>query len=822
MSCPRSWPPPRNWRSGRSRSTRWTRRVHVDERRVRFRHPLVRSGVRQAEPVTRRQAANAALAAVLDNEPYRRIHHRAQSIVGPDDAVADELADSHTISLRRGSVTAANWALERAAELTTDPAKRGRRLLLAAEQAFGLGHADLVDRLLAATTRTTLSYLDRARMPWLREIFNDGVPGDAVRVLELCDVAAKSSWAGDPDLALNLLLGAGMRCWWADTGPAARAWVADATRRLEGVEADPRYVAALAVAEPVSEGAAVTGVLAGIAVEQVADADALRLLGMAAHAIGDPVRAVGFLDRAETKLRGQGRLGLLTHMLTMQVPDRLELGDWERAAAAVDEGHRLAHDTGQPIWDTGSLVFTAIIAVLRGDNERAQELATRSEHAANGRNLTDLLACVQLARGVGWLGSGRHSEAYQALRRLFDPDSPSFHLTERFHGVMFLAEAAVHADRRDDARSVVAELVEVAAVTPSPTLHVHLAYARGPRRGPAVADRHRPGRVPDHPGRTDQRPQTRARARRRAPAGLPAGHTGHHHPQPRTRRSIHRRPESRRHRTRPHRHTRTRPGRGRHPARRARTRRHLPPPRATSTPRPAGDHAVLGQRRKTHMTIRVLIADDQPVIRAGFRMLIDAEPDLEVVGEAGTGREAVTLARDTHADVVLMDIRMPDMDGLDATRTISADDTLADVKVLILTTFEADEYVFEALRGGASGFLGKGGQPAAVLDGIRTVARGEELLSPKATRALIAHYLTRPQPVPRLEPSGMDRLTEREREVLGLVATGLSNDNIATRLFLSPHTVKTHVNRMMAKLGVRDRAQLVVIAYQTGFTPYPG
>jgi DNA-binding NarL/FixJ family response regulator len=218
------------------------------------------------------------------------------------------------------------------------------------------------------------------------------------------------------------------------------------------------------------------------------------------------------------------------------------------------------------------------------------------------------------------------------------------------------------------------------------------------------------------------------------------------------------------------------------------------------------------------MTIRVLIADDQPVIRAGFHMLIDAEPDLEVVGEAGTGREALALARGTPADIILMDIRMPEMDGLAATRLLTADAKLADVKVLILTTFEADEYVFAALRGGASGFLGKGVEPTSLLDGIRTIARGESLLSPKATQALIAHYLARPDPALH-PPHGMDRLTEREREVLGLVASGLSNADIAERLYLSPHTAKTHVSRIMTKLGARDRAQLVIVAYQAGFNP---
>ncbi|MFI6327678.1 response regulator [Micromonospora chersina] len=216
------------------------------------------------------------------------------------------------------------------------------------------------------------------------------------------------------------------------------------------------------------------------------------------------------------------------------------------------------------------------------------------------------------------------------------------------------------------------------------------------------------------------------------------------------------------------------------------------------------------------MTVRVLLADDQTLIRAGFRVLIDSAPDLTVVGEAATGREAVARARSTRADVVLMDIRMPDLDGLAATREITADEDLAGVRVLILTTFEVDEYVFEALRAGASGFLGKGVEPAELLDAIRTVAAGDALLSPKATRGLIARFLAQPEPEPPASPDQLRALTEREREVLTLVATGLNNEQIAQRLVVSPLTAKTHVNRAMAKLGARDRAQLVVFAYQTG------
>lgn len=216
------------------------------------------------------------------------------------------------------------------------------------------------------------------------------------------------------------------------------------------------------------------------------------------------------------------------------------------------------------------------------------------------------------------------------------------------------------------------------------------------------------------------------------------------------------------------------------------------------------------------MTIRLVLADDQALIRAGFRMFVDPEPGIEVVGEAGTGREAVELARARRADVVLMDLRMPDMDGIEATRRIADADDLATVRVLVLTTFENDDNVVLALRAGASGFLGKNVEPADLVHAVRVVAAGEALLSPTATRALISHFLN--QPVPNALPAALDLggLTDREREMLSLVAYGLSNGEIADRLSLSPLTVKSHVNRAMVKLGVRDRAQLVVIAYQSG------
>ncbi len=212
------------------------------------------------------------------------------------------------------------------------------------------------------------------------------------------------------------------------------------------------------------------------------------------------------------------------------------------------------------------------------------------------------------------------------------------------------------------------------------------------------------------------------------------------------------------------------------------------------------------------MTIRVLLADDQAMVRAGLRMLLSGEPDIEVVAEAANGHEAVAQAARFAPHVVLTDIRMPELDGLGATRSILAADP--DARVLVLTTFDLDEYVYEALRVGASGFVLKDDPPEQLIAAVRTVAAGDALLSPRATRRLVEEYATRSKS-PHLSPD-LGLLTEREREVMALVAAGLSNDDIAERIYISPATAKTHVSRTMIKLGARDRAQLVVFAYETG------
>lgn len=224
------------------------------------------------------------------------------------------------------------------------------------------------------------------------------------------------------------------------------------------------------------------------------------------------------------------------------------------------------------------------------------------------------------------------------------------------------------------------------------------------------------------------------------------------------------------------------------------------------------------------MTVRVLIVDDQALVRGSFRLLVDSADDLTVVGEAGTGIEALALARSARPNVIVMDVRMPEMDGIEATRQISADPALSNVRVLILTTFDLDEYVYAALRAGASGFLLKDAPPTTLLTGIRSIAAGEGMLAPTVTKRLIEEFSLRPTSGPT--PRRLDALTEREREVLTLIAKGLSNTELAAALFVSMATVKTHISRLLAKLQARDRAQLVIAAYESGLVtagpPPPG
>ncbi|MEP6561579.1 MAG: AAA family ATPase [Nakamurella sp.] len=442
-----------------------------------FRHPLVRSAVLQAEKHHRRLAAHAALAVALEDDAYSRAWHRAQSTTSPDDDVADELEAAAPLALSRGSLDQATWYLEKAARLTVDAAARGRRYLAAGKCALGVGDADLVNRLLGEARQLPLSELEQLTAGWVREVLDQGAPGDPLKVHRMCESARTANALGNVEVALDLLLAAGVRCWWADPGRAARQDVVDTLLGLPDRSAEPRYVAAVAVAQPVEEMARAGELLDRFDPAEIVDPRALRLLGLAAYAIGDAPRAEDFLNGAEAGLRRQGGIGQLMQVLLIQVGVRLLTGNWAGAESAIDEARRFGDETNQPVWDTALLLGRAISAGLRGNLTEALDLAGRAELTA-GRNMTHLLASVQFAKGCAWVGAGRFAEAFAELRPLFDPTESSFDIRQSYPAVMFLAHAAVHSGQRAAATAILDGLVALAATTPAPDLHIHLSYAQ--------------------------------------------------------------------------------------------------------------------------------------------------------------------------------------------------------------------------------------------------------------------------------------------------------------------------------------------------------
>lgn len=454
--------------------------IRLDRTTLRFVHPVVRFAVLEAETPARRQAANAAMAQVLAEHPDRRTWHRAQSVDGPDDELADELADAHTSLLRRHGVVAAIRALERSAQLTTDPATRGHRYLGAAEHAYGLGRTRLTHALIDEAERQELGDADRAKAWWLRDISDpDPRPGPARTPAR--DITGLP--AGDPDQALDLLLSAALRAHRTGADPAARAAVAETAERLTDTS-DPRHIAALALTEPVLHGRELADRLpSSETVWYHPDADGLRLFGMAAHAIGDPVRAVDLLGRAEPVLREQGRLGLLSAALLTETADLLLLGDWPRADRLTEEARRILAETRQPDMVAALTTTDALAAALRGQAVRARELA---DTVAPWQHM-DLALTLRLVRGLARLADGRYTEAYEELRPLLDQP----HRGLRWQGlaaVMPFATAADRGDSRDEAAPVLATLEEAARATPAPLLHVQLSYARAVLAPDAAAE----------------------------------------------------------------------------------------------------------------------------------------------------------------------------------------------------------------------------------------------------------------------------------------------------------------------------------------------
>lgn len=445
---------------------------------IRFRHPLVRSALEQSAPVSRRNEAHAALARVLAGDPDRRAWHRAASIMGTDEDAAVELEAAARRAQDRGATVIAMAGEERAAALTEDPARRVGRLLAAAEMGFELGQPSAVRRLLVEAERSGPTPLDLARMTWLREIFNDGEPGNPMEVQRLVAASDEAVAAGDVSLALNLLRGAALRCWWADPGPAARDLVIEWVDRVVDARSEPRALEIMSLAAPVDRGAFVARRVALAAPLAAHDAAVSAMLGVTAHAVGDYGPAVDLLGRAAHGLRDQGRLGLLAQALIIRGWGCIHVGKLADAANDLDEGGRLAVETEQLIRASGAKIGQALLAGLRGEEDAAEALAREAEAAILPIRLGDLLAVLQLARGLTALGAGRHGDAFDHFRTVFDRVHPAFNELESFAVVGYLAESAVHAGRRDEARHMLVELERLGDRTPAALLHAGLRYAR--------------------------------------------------------------------------------------------------------------------------------------------------------------------------------------------------------------------------------------------------------------------------------------------------------------------------------------------------------
>jgi DNA-binding CsgD family transcriptional regulator len=459
------------------------RLVEVDERGLRFRHPLVRSAIHQAATFPERHAAHAALARVLVDQPDRRAWHRAASTVGPDEEVAAELEEVAARAQRRGGLGVAAAALERAARLSADPAGQGNRLLRAAELEFEVGRRDLVVGLLQEAEPLHLAAVERRRMLWLREMIDPSSLGDAAKLRSMVDAAARVAADGDQDLAVNLLWRAAQRCFWGDPGQEARNRVLAAAERLHLDDGDPRLLAILAYVAPVERGRVIIDRLSRLASDGGGDAQASGLLGTAAMVVGAFDLAAGFLAAASAGLRAQGRLGHLARLLTLQAWAAVYLADWKVAMPAAEEASQLAAETREPLWAASAQVVKAMLAALRGEREVANAHAAEAEQAVSPIGARFLLAIAQLARGLAALGVGRHDNAYQHLRRVFDPADAAYHPFIRTWAIGDLAEAAAHSGHRDAARAVLEELEPLAAQTPSSWFQAGMRHAR-----PLLAD----------------------------------------------------------------------------------------------------------------------------------------------------------------------------------------------------------------------------------------------------------------------------------------------------------------------------------------------
>ena len=451
--------------------------IDVDENELRFRHPLIRTAIHQQATISQRHAAHAVLNHVLDGHPERALWHRAASVIGPDEALAGDLEAAATLAQRRGGAGVAIQALHRAARLSDGP-QRVTRLLRAAELAFELGQRDLVLSLLEEAELVGLGPREHARATWIRESFVDGIPGDAVQVRSLVELADRTAADGNSDFALKLLYGASLRCWWGEPGQAARDSVVATADLLDVSEGDPRLLVILAFAEPIARGTMVIDRLSRLAMGEGIDVMAIRQAGNAAMAVGAFGLASGFFASAVAGLRAQGRLGLLARALALQSWSAAQVTDLGTAIPAADEAYRLARETMQPLIMATAEAVQALLAVLRGDAEEAAALAERAERASVPVGGSAVLAAAQVARGLAALGSGDPAAALGYLRRIHDPADPAYHQAIRCLTIGDLAEAAVRSDDPGAIRTIMAEMEAAARRTTAPALHAGLRYAR--------------------------------------------------------------------------------------------------------------------------------------------------------------------------------------------------------------------------------------------------------------------------------------------------------------------------------------------------------
>jgi DNA-binding CsgD family transcriptional regulator len=451
--------------------------VEVDETQLRFRHPLIRTAIRQRASVSQRQAAHAALARALARQPERAVWHRAAAIIGPDDAVADELEATALRAQRRGASIVAVPALRRAATLG-DSRRRTGRLLRAAELGFELGRQDLVQDLLAEAGPDNLTARDQARVAWIRDSFADGIPGETSKARSLAASADRAGAEGDTELALKLLYGAALRCWWADPGEATRDDVAATAEGLKVAPDDPRLLVVLALATPTGRGATVVERLYGLGSAVESDAGTSRLAGTAAMAVGAFDLAARFLALSAASLRAQGRLGLLARALALQAWSGAQLADLGAAIPAAAEARRLAQETRQPLVMATADAVQALLAALRGDEQAAWALAGRAEEISVPVGASAVLAATQLARGLAALGAGRPADALEHLRRIHDPTDPAYHYGVRCCTVGDLAEAAVRSGDVASVGGFLRDMETAGRQTASPSLQGGLRYAR--------------------------------------------------------------------------------------------------------------------------------------------------------------------------------------------------------------------------------------------------------------------------------------------------------------------------------------------------------